>query len=209
MKLIDLTGLRFGKLTVTGRGENSKDGHVRWNCKCDCGELKELPVSAQDLKTGKVISCGCYHKEKITDHGHSKERIYYTWYDMIRRCENKNRYHFSEYGERGITVCSEWHDFMKFREWAYANGYKDDLTIDRIDNNKGYSPDNCRFIGELEQANNRRSNVRITIDDETKTIAEWARESGLPPLYNQNAISKRKKTRRIIVKTSFEAEGKV
>lgn len=179
MKLKDITGEKFGLLTVIGRGENSKDGHVRWNCVCDCGKIKITPVSAQDLKKGAVTSCGCIHKKSISKHGYSKERLYQTWYDMIKRCENPNATNYPNYGGRGIKVCNEWHDYLIFRLWAMNNGYNDNLTLDRINNNEGYCPDNCRFADAGMQANNRRKNVYVTIDNNTHTIAEWAKISGI------------------------------
>ena len=134
--LKDLTGMKFGRLTVIGRGENSKDGHPRWNCVCDCGKIKEKPVSAQSLLNGAVTSCGCYRHEKITKHNHSKERLYRIWHGMIKRCENTKDKKYLKYGAKGITVFQEWHDYMVFREWALNNGYGTNLTIDRIDNKK-------------------------------------------------------------------------
>lgn len=107
MKLIDLTGERFGNLTVIGRGENAKDGHARWNCICDCGRVKEKPVSAQDLKSGKVVSCGCVHRKAITIHNGSGERLYQTWKSMLKRCENQHSTGYHNYGKRGIKVCEE------------------------------------------------------------------------------------------------------
>lgn len=179
MKLIDLTGMKFGNLIVIERAENSKDGHVRWKCVCNCGKVKEKPVSAQDLKNGKVVSCGCIHHQRITIHYGSKERLYQTWKSMLKRCENTNCRSYCNYGERGIKVCNEWHDYLKFKEWAVQSGYKDNLTIDRIDNNGNYEPTNCRWATLKEQANNRRNNVFIQIGDETHTIAEWSEISGV------------------------------
>lgn len=189
MKLIDLTGMKFGNLTVIERAENSKDGHVRWKCVCNCGKVKEKPVSAQDLKNGKVVSCGCIHHQRITIHYGSKERLYQTWKSMLKRCEKTNCQSYCNYGERGIKVCHEWHDYLKFKEWAVQSGYKDNLTIDRIDNNGNYEPTNCRWATLKEQANNRRNNVFIQIGDETHTIAEWSEISGV----NKNTIRYRYK----------------
>jgi hypothetical protein len=95
---------------------------------------------------------------------------------MIQRCENENNHEANLYGSRGIKVCEEWHDFSKFKDWAFENGYSEKLTIDRINNNKGYYPENCRWTDLITQANNKRTNVRIEYDGETKTIAQWARE---------------------------------
>lgn len=179
MKLIDLTGEKFGNLTVIGRGENSKDGHVRWKCKCDCGKIKEKPVSAQDLKNGKVVSCGCVHHQKITIHNGSKERLYQTWKSMLKRCENSNCTTFHNYGKRGIKVCDEWHDYLTFKEWALSSGYKENLTIDRINVNGNYTSDNCRWVTPKEQANNKRTNIITTINGNTHTLAEWAELAGI------------------------------
>lgn len=178
-KLIDISGQKFGHLTVIQRGENSKSGHVRWICMCDCGNTKTILASAMDLKSGKTTSCGCVHKSIITKHGHSKERLYQIWHGMIKRCENKHNAIFQRYGAKGIDVCEEWHDYMIFRDWALCNGYNDELTIDRKDNNKGYNPENCRWATNKQQSNNRTNNIHIIIDGETHTISEWSDISGV------------------------------
>lgn len=187
MKLIDLTGEKFGNLTVIGRGDNDKSGHVRWKCKCDCGKIKEKPVYARDLKVGKVVSCGCIHHQKITIHNGSKERLYQTWKGMLKRCENPNCTNFHNYGKRGIKVCDEWKDYLTFKAWALKTGYKERLTIDRINVNGNYTPDNCRWVTLKEQSNNKRNNVYTTINGEKHTLAEWAELAGV----NKSTIRQR------------------
>ena len=117
-------------------------------------------------------------------HGESRTRLYRVWQNIHKRCCCETDEKFGRYGGRGITMCDEWRDsFVAFKAWAYANGYDENApkgvcTIDRIDNDKGYSPDNCRWVGRSKQQNNRRTNHRLTIDGESRTIAEWSRISG-------------------------------
>ena len=110
----------------------------------------------------------------------SRKKLYGVWYTMHSRCYRENSISFKNYGARGITICEEWrNNFEKFYEWAIKNGYNESLSIDRIDNGKGYSPDNCRWATRKEQANNRRNTVYVTIDGITKTLTEWAEFAGL------------------------------
>ena len=178
-KLIDLTGQRFGRLTVMERAENAKDGHARWLCKCDCGG--EIIVVRGDLRDGKVKSCGCLRKETAAQigasgalHGKRNTRLYSIWHSMKARCYNPKHKFYKIYGERGIIVCREWlNDFQAFYDWAMSHGYSDGLTIDRIDNNKGYAPENCRWATQKEQCNNLRTNRHYVVNGETRTLPEW------------------------------------
>lgn len=155
---IDLAGQKFGRLTVIERAPNAPSG-AAWLCQCTCGA--HAIVSSNMLRTGRTQSCGCLAHEltklRNTTHGGSHTRLYHIWSNMRQRCHNSNSPAFNNYGGRGITVCPEWlHNFEAFQAWALSHGYRDDLTIDRIDNDNGYNPDNCRWATYSTQRKNQR-----------------------------------------------------
>ena len=183
--VIDLTGQRFGRLTVLERS-GSIGRMAAWKCRCDCG--KECVVGSNALRTGHTKSCGCLGREiqdanlsqRIVKHGMSRHRLHNIWCQMRGRCRNENDASYRRYGGRGIRVCREWdEDFNAFKDWALAHGYREDLTIDRIHNGGNYEPTNCRWATLEEQANNRRSNRVIAYGGEVYTMAEWAKLLGV------------------------------
>ena len=181
----DLNGGKFGRWTVLEYAGKNKNGKAMWHCICDCGTEKD--VASLGLVNGSSKSCGCYMKEKnrgkiierSKTHGCSNSRLYHIWCSMKRRCHNANEKSYKNYGGRGIKVCDEWEKFEGFYDWAIRSGYEDSLTIERIDVNGNYSPQNCRWATMKEQGNNKRNNKFITIDGETKTIQQWADISGI------------------------------
>ena len=177
--MYDLTGKVFGYLTVIGKDNsfNSKET-TKWICQCKCGRIKSVYRDA--LRSGHTTSCGCkaYESHNAT-HGMSKTRIYGVWDNMNDRCRNPHKK--CKYIKRGITVCDEWKsDFVSFYNWALANGYSEGLTIDRIDNDKGYFPDNCRWIPIGEQQSNKSNTVKIDFQGTKRCLRTVCVEIGFP-----------------------------
>lgn len=176
-KKIDITGRRFGRWTVIKDSGQRKLSRVLWECRCGCGTVKLL--SSNHLLRGNSLSCGCIRNELTSarkyKHGMSKDRLYRIWAGMISRCHTPSQSSFKNYGGRGISVCDEWrYDFYPFYDWSMKNGYKEDLTIDRMDLNGNYCPENCRWIPFSEQCNNTRQSHFITIGEKTLTIKQWS-----------------------------------
>ena len=162
MVKVDLTGNKYGRLTVISFAGLSNDRKAMWNCVCDCG--KTVTVRGNDIRKGKTKSCGCLAIENLTikkvsmKHGLSNCRLHRIWDNMKTRCYNQNTPYFKYYGGRGISICDEWkNDFQTFYDWAMENGYADNLTLDRVDTFGKYEPSNCRWITIQDQQSNRRS----------------------------------------------------
>lgn len=180
---VNIVGMRFGKLFVIEKSEpiRSKNGKIecaRWKCRCDCGN--EIVVVGNSLRRGLTKSCGCIKKENPPNnitHNMSNTNIYKVYKEIKRRCYNKNSKDYKYYGGRGIAVCDEWkNDFMAFYNWSIDNGYKEGLSIDRIDVNVNYCPENCRWITMKEQANNKTNTIYT---DDNIPISELARIVGI------------------------------
>lgn len=182
--LIVLVGLRFGRLLVLSRTTDRKRGVARWICRCDCGV--EIEAESGPLKNGYVKSCGCWASDRAKaglnrKHGHSGTPVYNIWSKMKARCNNPNVKSYKSYGARGIKVCARWESFECFLE-DMGERPSPQHSIDRIDNNKGYEPNNCRWVGSVrEQRQNCRDNRNISFDGRTQTISAWAREYGILP----------------------------
>lgn len=180
----DLAGKKFGMLSVISLNGRDKGGRALWLCECDCGN--SVVVEGYNLKSGHSTSCGCYRKnvtiQRSTTHGLSHDSLYRIFATMITRCCNPNNKAYKYYGGRGINIDSEWigvGGFQSFYDWSISNGYKKGLTIDRIDNNGNYCPDNCRWVSMQVQSNNKSNNVRYEVDGESLTIAQIAKKMGV------------------------------
>lgn len=199
-KYLDITGEKFGRLTAIEFAGYDKFGAVTWRCKCECGN--EITVASGRLRYGKVSSCGCLKKEKSAQrgrdnakHGMWNTRLYHAWQHMKQRCDGTgNAKSKRVYKDRGIEVCAEWREsFIHFMEWALSNGYGDDLTLDRIDVNGNYTPENCRWANAYVQANNKSTNRIVEVNGERKTMAEAARENGI----NYSTLVTRERKKRL------------
>lgn len=188
----DIIGVRFGRLVVQSysHAERRKDsGGLKhyYNCLCDCGNI--CVIERNSLRSMNTSSCGCIKKEMLIKrnketgslHGDSKKykRLHNSWSGMLNRCEHTNNKNYNLYGGRGIQVCAEWHEWENFKNWSLTHGYKDGLTIDRINRNGNYEPSNCRWVTMDIQANNKSNNKYITYQGRTQSLADWCRELNL------------------------------
>lgn len=207
MKYEDLSGKTFNRLTVLKLhhkkqlfNKNGKpNGHLYYyECLCSCGKISI--VASTLLKNNSVKSCGCLREDEIKKsenkhriHGMKNTRIYKIWSSMRGRCHYKYIHGYERYGGRGIKVCQEWEEnFMNFYNWSINNGYRDDLTIDRINFNGNYEPSNCRWVTKKEQARNTKSNHNITYKGETHCLKEWSEILGINYGTLKGRIQKRK-----------------
>lgn len=171
----DMIGMKFGRLTVVSRAGSDKRGEARWLCLCDCGE--NTTVNGSHLRSGRIQSCGCHMRERTSErmrgnatrgntrHGGSKTRLYRIWTNIKTRCFNQENKLYQWYGALGVTICYEWLDYGIFEQWALSHGYRDDLTIERIDPHGNYEPQNCTWIPLREQNKNKRSHPTNGTDE--------------------------------------------
>lgn len=194
-EFMDLTDRKFNMLTVKERMSNSKQGRARWKCLCDCGNY--CIVESSKLLNETTKSCGCYRKLRIGNesrkHGRARTKIYETWCHIKQRCFDKNDPRYDDWGGRGITICNEWKEnFQSFYDYVSElphfgeKGY----SIDRIDNDGNYEPENVRWVTRIVQNNNTRRNHYLTYNGKTQTIAQWARELGVSPYMIYSRINR-------------------
>lgn len=169
----DLSGQKINMLTVIKEVGKAKDRHIKWLCKCECGNY--TTINSNLLKSKKIISCGCYKRKRTSEifsiHNLAKTKLYFIWEGLKQRCLNPKNKAFRFYGARGITVCNEWQeDFCLFQKWALNNGYKEGLSIERINVNGNYEPENCKWIPTSEQYLNTRKIQFIEYNGEINTI---------------------------------------
>lgn len=172
----DIVGKKFNKLTVL-KWHSMNGEQSMWLCLCDCGN--EKVVRGARMKEGVTTSCGCHRKNRLIKHGLSTSNEYTIWWDIKRRCEDTSRKYYSRYGGRGITICERWQSFENFVEDMGMRPSKKH-SIDRIDNDKGYCKENCRWTDSVTQANNRRGNRRFTYNGKDLTVSQWERELNMP-----------------------------
>lgn len=194
-KKVDMTGRVIGRLSVIEECGRAKDGHALWRCHCECGN--ECIVRGRDLRSGNTTSCGCYNRERAvetnTTHGMYKTRLYNIWENMLHRVgvhkgvSEKNK---RNYQDRGITVCDEWLVFENFRDWALSHGYKEGLQIDRVNNDAGYCPENCRWVTPKENANNRRNTIRL---EDGTSLSMFCTKVGIQTYENGKATKQYKR----------------
>ena len=176
-KFNDITGERFGYLTAIKK-VGFKNKSTLWECKCDCGNT--TIVQYTNLKKGRTVSCGCWNNKKRFTHKLSNHKLYGVYHSMKQRCYNSKSNNYALYGGKGIEVCTEWRtNFLNFYNWAMVNGYKEGLSIDRINSNGNYEPSNCRWVSQKVQANNISRNHILEFRGEKHTISEWGEITGI------------------------------
>lgn len=188
----ELAGQKFGRLLVLYETGERKHHQVVWHCRCDCGN--EVNVKGGSLTSGHTTSCGCYNRERVaeahTTHNMTDHPTHHVWRAMLQRCENPSDKAYENYGGRGITVCAEWHSAEKFINWALASGWEKGLSIDRIDNNGNYEPNNCHWVTSKENNRNRRNNHLIIFGGRMQFLTDWAEELGINECTLSSRINK-------------------
>ena len=178
--LENLIGQKFGRLTVAERSYTKRT--TAWNCICECG--KSTIVTTKHLKSGQTKSCGCLnHEPKYVKHNLAHTKLYSVYIGMKRRCYSSEGTHFKDYYQKGIKICKEWlgdNGFENFYKWAMANGFSEELTIDRKDNNGNYTPENCRWATPKEQVRNRNITVKVNYKGQEYVLAELAEKHNIP-----------------------------
>lgn len=188
-------GNKYGRYTVLEKTNIKFGSTYKYKCRCECGTEKNIAI--HHLVNGSTVSCGCWRKERCGDfsrkHGKRNSRLYVIWRDMKARCSNSKTPNSRFYFQKGITVCDDWkNSFEEFYDWATSNGYNEDLTLDRIDNSKGYTPTNCRWVTPKEQAHNRTNNVYATLGEKTMICEDWDRYFRRSSSYTSQRLKKGK-----------------
>lgn len=207
--ITDLTGRRFGRLKVKEMANYRRGRRIVWTCECDCGKIIDIPGNYLTKKKG-TKSCGCLAKP----HGMFGTRIYGVWRSMKERCYVESNISYPNYGGRGIKVCPEWQEFIPFMEWSYANGYDEnakrgECTIDRIDVNGDYCPENCRWVSMSVQANNKTDNVYMEYNGIVDTLSNHARNVGISPVLAEDRKVKGKSVDEIFSTEKLNKSQKV
>jgi len=196
-------GMTFGSWNILGKPFSNGSGRGFVVVQCKCGDVRSVDCGA--IKGGRSSGCNSCRRAR---HGESRTRLYNVWCSMLQRCNYKNSISYKNYGGRGIAVCEEWtKSYEAFRDWCLSNGYSKELQLDRIDNNSGYSPSNCRFVTRTKNLRNMRNNIVIEHEGETKTLAEWAEDSRCVVGYE--ALRNRVKYLGWDFKKALESRGKV
>ncbi|PTE79287.1 hypothetical protein [Staphylococcus gallinarum] len=181
----DMVGYRFNGCKVLKRNGVNKDNRAIWVCVCKCGNI--FQATGKSIRNGHVKSCGCYRKKvtgkqgrKNKTHGDTNTRLYNIYRGMKQRCYYTNAQNYEKYGDKGIKICEEWlEDFSNFKRWSLKNGYGENLSIDRIDNNGNYEPDNCRWVDAKTQTRNRSITKRAIFQGELLTLGEISEITGM------------------------------